>query len=135
MAAYDKIFLAGNSTRVSTGCAGPGADRGGRTTVSSWFTVARVDEVARGRGKTVRAGDRDIALFNESGEFFAIDDTCPHQGASLGEGTLHEGRVICPWHSWIFELRTGACRGVPQLAVACYATRRSGETVEVEIPE
>ena len=103
--------------------------------MSSWFAVARVEEVPCGRGKTVRAGERDLALFNEGGEFFAIDDTCPHQGASLGEGTLHEGRVICPWHSWIFELRTGACRGVPQLAVRCYATRRSGETVEVEVPE
>ena len=103
--------------------------------MSRWFHVARVDEVPPGRGKTVRAGDRELALFNDGGEFFAVDDTCPHQGASLGEGMLHEGRVICPWHSWIFELRTGACRGVPQLAVTSYATRRSGEAVEVEIPE
>ena len=102
--------------------------------MSPWVAVARIDEVPSGQGKTVRAGDREIAVFNDGGEFFAIDDTCPHQGASLGEGTLHAGRVICPWHAWIFELRTGVCRGVSQLAVTCYATRRSGEMVEVEIP-
>ena len=69
------------------------------------------------------------------GAFFAIDDTCPHQGASLGEGTLHEGRIICPWHNFVFELRTGHCRGIPQSNVACYPTRRSGDDVEVELPD
>jgi nitrite reductase (NADH) small subunit/3-phenylpropionate/trans-cinnamate dioxygenase ferredoxin subunit len=103
--------------------------------VGRWVAVARVDEVPRGRGKTVRAGEHELALYNHDGEFFAIDDSCPHQGASLGEGTLHEGRVICPWHSWIFELRTGECRGVPDLAVGCYATRQAGPVVEVELPE
>jgi nitrite reductase (NADH) small subunit/3-phenylpropionate/trans-cinnamate dioxygenase ferredoxin subunit len=74
-------------------------------------------------------------VWNDGGRFFAIDDGCPHQGASLGEGTLHNGRVICPWHSWIFELATGECRGVPGLAVGCYSTRASGGMIEVEIPE
>lgn len=103
--------------------------------MSRWVPVARVAELPVGEGKTFSAGGRDLALFNEDGEIFAIDDTCPHQGASLGEGTLHEGRVICPWHSWIFDLHTGECRGVPGTAVTRYATRRTGETVEVELPE
>lgn len=81
------------------------------------------------------AGSRLIALFNDGGEFFAIDDTCPHQGASLGEGTLHEGRVICPWHGWIFEVRTGICPRVLDLAVERFATRRTGDVIEVELPE
>lgn len=103
--------------------------------LSRWVAVASALDLAPGTGKTVRVGSRCIALYNDGGDFFAIDDTCPHQGASLGEGTLHAGRVICPWHSWIFELRTGVCPSIPQANVATYPTRRSGETIEVSLPE
>ena len=100
-----------------------------------WVQVARAEEVPRGSGRTVRAGEIALALFNEDGEFFAIDDTCPHQGASLGEGLLHEGRVICPWHSWVFEIRTGRCAHVPEIGVSSYPTRRLGDAIEIELPE
>ena len=100
-----------------------------------WVRVASADEVSPGEGRPFKVGDHLVALYNDDGEFFAIDDTCPHQGASLGEGTLHQGRVICPWHNWIFELRTGECRGIPQVAVACYPTRKTGDAVEVELPD
>ena len=100
-----------------------------------WVEVARESEIPHGTGKTVRAGEFDVALFNHDGRFFAIDDACPHQGASLGEGLFHEGRVICPWHSWVYEVRSGECRGVPGTAVACYPTRCSAGAIEVEVPD
>ena len=73
-------------------------------------------------------------MFNDNGELFAIDDTCPHQGGSLGEGLLHEGRVICPLHSWIFELQTGECPRNSHEGVQTYATRCGDGSVEVRIP-
>ena len=99
-----------------------------------WVEVARESEIPRGTGRTVRAGDLELALFNDEGRFYAMDDACPHQGASLGEGVLHEGRVICPWHSWIYDVRTGQCRGVPGVSVTCYRTRCDAGAVEVELP-
>jgi len=75
-----------------------------------------------------------VALFNDGGEILAVDDTCPHQGASLGEGLLHRGQVVCPWHAWTFDLRSGECTRVPGISVGRYATRLSGGDVEVEIP-
>lgn len=103
--------------------------------MSRWVPVASGGEISPGTGRTIQVGTRCIALYNDGGDYFAIDDVCPHQGASLGEGTLHAGRVICPWHSWIFELRTGRCAGVPSVSVATFPARRAGETVEVELPE
>src|SRR5262245_44355518 len=103
--------------------------------LSRWVEVASAGDVAPGTGRTVRVGSRCLALFNDGGEFFAMDGTCPHQGASLGEGALHAGRVICPWHSWIFDLRSGACPSIPGIAVATYPTRRTGGAVEVRVPE
>jgi len=100
-----------------------------------WVRVLDADVVRSGFGKYVRVEDRALAVFNDGGAYYTIDDTCPHQGASLGEGFLHEGRVICPWHSWAFDVRTGECPRVPHIAVTSYPTRRVGSAVEVQLPE
>jgi nitrite reductase (NADH) small subunit len=97
--------------------------------------VARRGDLPPGSGRSLRAGDRFVAVYNDGGALFAIDDTSPHQGASLGEGILHGGVVICPWHQWAFSLRDGSSTHVPGLGVACYATRMQGDAVEVELPD
>ncbi|RON09900.1 (2Fe-2S)-binding protein [Pseudomonas brassicacearum] len=79
-------------------------------------------------GKLPRAGGRalvefegkSLALFNVEGDLFAIDDDCPHQGASLCGGRL-EGRVIqCCAHGLRFDLRSGYLLNSTQLKVANY---------------
>ena len=105
-------------------------------TLGRFVRAARMDAIPPGSGKAVRVEGRWFALFHDPVRgFFATDDACPHQGASLGEGILHEGTVICPWHAWSFSLRTGVSPHVPELAVACYPTRLEGDAVEVELPE
>lgn len=89
----------------------------------SRHVVAKVDEIAPGHSKRVAVAGRDIALFNVAGEFFAIADRCPHEGASLCRGRLspltlsdgpgeyrvtRQGELLrCPWHGWEFDVRTG----------------------------
>jgi NAD(P)H-dependent nitrite reductase small subunit len=98
-----------------------------------WVDVARAEEIRVGEGRTVEADGDRIALFNDGGEYFAIDDSCPHQGASLGEGMLHEGNVICPWHSLIFDLRTGRCLLESQAGVRRFETRCRDGRVQVKL--
>jgi nitrite reductase/ring-hydroxylating ferredoxin subunit len=85
--------------------------------------VARADEIPPGGQKLVRAGTRDIVVFNVAGELFALSDKCPHKGASLSKGRLtgvvtssepgeyeihRPGEIVrCPWHGWEFDVRTG----------------------------
>ncbi len=71
------------------------------------MTVARVADVAPGTGKAVVVGDREIALFNVDGTFYALDNTCPHQGGPLAEGWVDGTTVTCPWHAWTFKLDDG----------------------------
>ena len=101
----------------------------------AWVRVAEGRQIPPGTGRTVLAGGLRLAVFNEGGEFFAIDDTCPHRGASLGEGLLVGGTVICPWHSWTFDVRSGVCPNAPEIAVRSYPARPAGDGVEVEVPE
>jgi 3-phenylpropionate/trans-cinnamate dioxygenase ferredoxin subunit len=64
--------------------------------------------------------EKSLALFNVDGQLFAIDDSCPHQGASLWGGRL-EGRVIqCCAHGLRFDLRSGCLLNSSQVKVATY---------------
>ena len=85
--------------------------------------VATVGEVAPGTLKLVKAGGREIALFNVNGRFHALADRCPHESGSLCKGRIiglaladepgryrlvREGEFVkCPWHGWEFEIATG----------------------------
>ena len=72
-----------------------------------FVTVARVADVAPGTAKAVVVGEREVALFNVDGRFYALDNTCPHQGGPLAEGWIESGAVTCPWHAWTFRLADG----------------------------
>ncbi len=98
-----------------------------------WIEVGGVDDLAPGQGRSVEVAGLQIALFNDGGEYLAVDDTCPHHGASLGEGSFHEGRVICPLHAWVFDLRTGRCPRESHEPVETYKTRCIDGTVQVRI--
>ena len=71
------------------------------------MTVAHAADVAPGTGTTVVVGQREIALFNVAGTFYALDNTCPHQGGPLAEGWIEGTTVTCPWHAWCFKLTDG----------------------------
>lgn len=63
-------------------------------------------------GESVRVlGSMAIAIFNVDGVFYAIDDTCTHQDASLSDGRGKECAVECPLHAACFDLRTGRPNG------------------------
>jgi nitrite reductase/ring-hydroxylating ferredoxin subunit len=56
----------------------------------------------------LRIGGRRICLVWRHDELFAVEDSCPHNGESLSKGTLNYlGEVICPWHGYRYDLRTG----------------------------
>lgn len=85
--------------------------------------VAQADEIPPGGRKIVEIGGRSIGVFNLDGEFYALRNSCPHQGAPLCAGyqitalsasepgayeqNPSRGIVRCPWHGWEFEIRTG----------------------------
>jgi nitrite reductase (NADH) small subunit len=85
--------------------------------------VAPVDAIPEGTSAVVTVGDRDVAVFKDGGEFFAIDDRCPHAGASLSSGHVEGGVVTCPWHGWRFRLCDGAWADNPKVKTDCFATQ------------
>jgi 3-phenylpropionate/trans-cinnamate dioxygenase ferredoxin subunit len=72
----------------------------------------------------------------ESGQVFGIADTCSHEGASLSEGYLENGAVECPWHSSLFDVRTGELLGPPATeAIRTFPIEVADGAVWVQISE
>ena len=103
--------------------------------MSVWIRVIAIEDVPDGRGRAVSAGKTRLALFRDGDSWHAIDESCPHEGTSLANGAFHEGRVICPLHAWVFDVRSGQCPRGTHEGVRVYATRCKDGWVEVEMPE
>ena len=86
-----------------------------------------------GKSAIIEVGDKEIALFNYKGNFYAIDNTCPHRGAPLGEGRIEEGILICPNHEWRFELKSGWCPQNPELSTEVYPIKVHDEKIYIRL--
>jgi nitrite reductase (NADH) small subunit len=103
--------------------------------LTDFVTVARVEDIPPGTGRTIEVHGVWIALFNVQGSFYAIDNTCPHAGGPLGEGHLNGCVVECPWHGWRFNVQTGERPENPAISVARCPVRIEGNQVQVALPE
>lgn len=78
--------------------------------MSNTRDLGPASDLAPGLGRAYEVDGETIAVFRTpDGALHAINDTCPHAGASLAEGDLEDGCVTCPLHAWRFELATGEC--------------------------
>ncbi|MBH0192268.1 MAG: Rieske 2Fe-2S domain-containing protein [Nitrospira sp.] len=75
--------------------------------MEGFHKVAQLDELSPGQSKIVTVNARAIALFNVGGTFYAIHNSCPHEGGPLIEGRLKGFVVACPWHDLAFDIRNG----------------------------
>jgi nitrite reductase/ring-hydroxylating ferredoxin subunit len=95
--------------------------------------VAETRDLSPGQGKLVEVDGKPIALFNVKGVFYALDAVCPHEGGPLQDGELDDDTVICPWHSFDYNLKTGECSADPELRVATYVVKTEGNDVFIEV--
>jgi NAD(P)H-dependent nitrite reductase small subunit len=97
--------------------------------------VARISDLPGHRGKLVRVGDEEIALWRVNGKVYAISNVCPHQHFSmLHQGALEGIHVTCPMHGWTFSLEDGNPSSGNGRAKT-YQVRVVGEDVFVERPK
>ncbi len=98
------------------------ADKGNEN-CSGWVTVCRLEELTDGRGRQLQLKGNDIAVLREGDHVHAVSGTCPHRGGQLGDGTVVDGKVVCPLHLWDFDLTTGISPFDPRDRIATYPAR------------
>jgi len=89
----------------------------------AWVSLCDLDELAAGQGKYAEVDGFRIALFLDQGTVYAIDNTCPHAGASMAGGFVDNGCAICPWHGWRFRLSDGHMPDAEGVRIDTYPTR------------
>ena len=101
-----------------------------------YITVAKLSELEPGTCRSVELKDVGLALFNVEGKVYALDNTCPHAGGPLGEGSLEKDCVSCPWHGWKFNVRTGQRLKNPSQAwtVPSYEVKVIDGAIQVLVP-
>jgi thiamine pyrophosphate-dependent acetolactate synthase large subunit-like protein/nitrite reductase/ring-hydroxylating ferredoxin subunit len=93
----------------------------------TWHRVLSADDLPEGRVTTVAAGHKSVALVHYDGQFSALDNHCPHQGGPLGEGSIENGLLRCPWHGFDYCPLDGKSPGFDDTAT-CYPLEiRDGE--------
>jgi len=102
--------------------------------MGSLVKVGEVSDLSPGEGKVVHARDREVALFNVDGAFYAIGNTCVHRGGPLGEGALEGDVVTCNWHGWKYDVKSGVSPVNPAAKVPCYKVQVQGSDLFVELP-
>jgi nitrite reductase/ring-hydroxylating ferredoxin subunit/uncharacterized membrane protein len=97
-----------------------------------WIPVLPDSELAEGKPQVAEAGGVPVVLYRSSGEVRALSATCSHMGGPLGEGTISDGCVTCPWHGSTFRLADGAIvRGPASTPQPVFQTRVRDGHIEV----
>lgn len=110
-------------------------DRDQRNRMSHRIPVGTIDELLPGQRKLVFLDGRSIVLFNIEGVIHAIENSCPHQGASLASGQLDGCVLRCPAHGLRFDLRTGRMPGPGGLSVGTFLVQAVDGKLELQIDE
>ncbi len=89
-----------------------------------WRDLGPEDGPAAGQLRLLRIDGHALCVGRtSSGEWFALDDVCPHAGGSLSEGMVDGRQVICPLHAYAFDIETGDCADDPSCRVSSYPIR------------
>ncbi|SRR5579883_2743269 len=94
--------------------------------------VGLVSQIPPGTVVEAKAGGATYALCNAGGRLYALDGVCPHAGGPLGHGALHDTTLVCPWHAWEYDCRTGE-NGFG-VTLDCFPVTIQGDDVLIDVP-
>ena len=105
------------------------------TEKTTWLKVLEPDELPEGRVKPVTCKHITLCMTHFEGQFAALDNKCPHQGGPLGEGSIEEGLLRCPWHGWDFHPLTGKPPGGFDDGVDTFPIEAREDGIYVALPD
>ncbi len=97
-----------------------------------------VSEFKDGDHQFVVVEDNSVGIFRNGGQFYAYGNWCPHLGGPVCEGRMITSdtqlHIVCPWHGYEFDLRTGECVFDPEIKLLKYDVIQKGDDLYVVVP-
>jgi nitrite reductase (NADH) small subunit len=98
----------------------------------SWIDIGNIDDIPLRGARVIKTAVGCVALFRTAeAEVFAASNTCPHKAGPLAEGIVHDQKITCPLHNWVFDLNTGEAIG-EDARIATYPVRIEGDRVQID---
>ncbi len=99
--------------------------------------VAASADLAPGTRRRVPfpVGMKSVLVVVESDGIFALENSCPHHGSSFDGGELTKSHVVCPWHFWKVDFRTGECLHNPSICARTFPVVEEDDVVYVDVPD
>ena len=99
-----------------------------------WHKIANKSDLPEeGEAKEFPLGEKVVCVANVQGAYSAMDNVCIHRGGPLGQGIVMDGKIVCPWHGWMYDTKTGAADVDPSSRVQVYTLKVEGEDVMIEV--
>ena len=88
---------------------------------------------AQDEAKEFSVGEKVICVANVGGTLTAMDNVCLHRGGPLGQGIVDSGKIVCPWHGWQYDPKTGEATHNPAMKAKVYPIKVEGDQVLVDL--
>ncbi|SES14448.1 nitrite reductase (NADH) small subunit [Tranquillimonas rosea] len=90
----------------------------------NWIDIGALDDIPLRGARRIKTQSGCIAVFRTADdEVFATGNRCAHLGGPLSEGIVHDRKVTCPLHNWVYDLETGKAQGADEGGIPTYAVR------------
>lgn len=100
----------------------------------SWEIICKTGEVQDDFPYSAKVNGKEIGIYRVDGEYYALEDVCPHAYALLSQGFVEDGQVECPLHEAVFDIKTGKCLREPaDRDLHVYPVRVVDDTVQLQL--
>lgn len=96
--------------------------------------VGSLGQLPEGSVMEAMVGDQPYAICNSGGDIRALSGICIHRGGPLGQGQLHDGRVVCPYHLWEFDCVTGEYDYDPTKRAPTFQVKVTDGDIFLQVP-
>jgi nitrite reductase (NADH) small subunit len=100
----------------------------------AFVKVGSLQALPPGSVMEAEVGEGTYAICNVGGELSAFDGICPHAGGPLGQGNVDGDKLICPWHAWEYDCRTGVNDYDESVKLAKFPVKVEGDDILIDVP-
>ena len=99
----------------------------------AFVRIAAATDLAAGDVFDATVGDHHYAVCRVDGELHCLDGECPCTGGPLSQGAVRHGLLVCPWHGWRFDYKTGICAYDDSLKIAKFPVKEEGGDLLIDV--